>query len=168
MNESNWSLRRRSMAAVVAVAMAVVGFGGSYALADEPIVGLWQATASYDGTPVWNVIMAWTSDGLEVEDYNLPVLEGHICYGHWIKLQGRTYVQTHPYFEYDGATGKPAGTSGLINYKITVSKDGKTFTGEQSGKNGVPGPNPYAPGGNSYSGITLEGTKVEIDKSTLR
>ena len=91
MNESNWSLRRRSLAALVAVAMAVVGLGASGALADEPIVGLWQATASYGDTPLWNVIMAWTSDGLEVEDYALPILEGHICYGHWIKLQGRTY-----------------------------------------------------------------------------
>jgi hypothetical protein len=94
----------------------------------------------------------------------LPILEGHICYGHWIKLQGRTYAQTHPYFEYDEKTGEWAGTSGLINYKITVSDDGKTFTGQQSGKSGVPGPNPYAAGGTSYAGITLNGTKVEVDK----
>ena len=167
MNESNWSLRGRGLATLVAVAMAVLGLGVSRALADEPIVGLWQATASYGDTPLWNVIMAWTSDGLEVEDYALPILEGHICYGHWIKLQGRTYGQTHPYFEYDEKSGEWAGTSGLINYKITVSNDGKTFTGQQSGKSGVPGPNPYAAGGNSYAGITLEGTKVEVDKSLL-
>jgi hypothetical protein len=69
MNESNWSLRARGLVTLVAVAMAVLGLGGSRALADEPIVGLWQATASNGGTPLWNVIMAWTSDGLEVEDY---------------------------------------------------------------------------------------------------
>jgi hypothetical protein len=167
MNESNWSLRARGLVTLVAVAMAVLGLGGSRALADEPIVGLWQATASNGGTPLWNVIMAWTSDGLEVEDYALPILEGHICYGHWIKLQGRTYAQTHPYFEYDEKTGEWAGTSGLINYKITVSDDGKTFTGQQSGKSGVPRPNPYAAGGTSYAGITLNGTKVEVDKRLL-
>ena len=164
---SRWLGHARRLATSVALTLAMLGLGAIRAAADEPIVGLWQATASYGGTPVWNVIMAWTSDGLEVEDYALPILEGHICYGHWVKLTGRTYGQTHPYFEYDQKTGEWAGTSGLINYKITVSNDGKTFTGQQSGKSGVPGPNPYAAGGSSYTGITLEGTKVEVDKTLL-
>ena len=163
----HWSRYVQIAAMAVALGLIVLGLGSSRAAAEEPIVGLWQVTASYGTTPLWNVIMAWTSDGLEVEDYALPILECHICYGHWIKLHGRTYGQTHPYFEYDPKTEEWAGKSGLINYKITVSNDGKTFTGEQSGKSGVPGPNPYAAGGNSCDGITLKGTNVDVDKSLL-
>src|SRR5215471_19163799 len=67
--------------AVISLAFGLITLGltSSEAAALEPIVGLWQASASYDDTPLWNVIMAWTSDGLEVEDYALPILEGHIC-----------------------------------------------------------------------------------------
>lgn len=168
MNESNRSLKGSSMATLIAaVALALLGLGAPSALAEEPIVGLWQAAIKYDDITLENVITAWTSDGLEVEDYALPVLEGHICYGHWIKLQGRTYGQTHPYFEYDQSTGKWTGTSGIIYYTVTVSNDGKTYNGKVSGKFGVPGPNPYASGGTSYSGLTITATKVAVDVSQL-
>ena len=49
----------------------------------------------------------------------------------------------------------------------TVSNDGKTFTGKENGKFGVPGFNPYAAGGTSFSGFTLSATKIEVDKSLL-
>jgi hypothetical protein len=160
---------------VAAVVAAGLGLRPSGAAANErsggargePIVGLWQATVKYGDTVLEDLIAAWTSDGLEFEDYDLPILEGHICYGHWIKLQGRTYGQTHPYFEYDASTGEWAGTSGLISYTVTVSNDGKTFTGKVSGKFNVPGPNPYVSGGTSYSGLTVTATKVAVDASQL-
>jgi hypothetical protein len=171
MKRQSRSLKGRGVATLIAaLIMAVLGLRPSDAAVHErsdgdtrePIVGLWQATIKYGDTVLENVISAWTSDGLEVEDYALPILEGHICYGHWIKLQGRTYGQTHPYFEYDPKTktGEWAGTSGVINYTVTVSKDGKTYSGTVSGKSGVPGPNPYVDGGTSYGGLTITATKV--------
>ena len=152
---------------IVAVIMAMLGLRPPNAAAHEPIVGLWQAVIKYDDSVLENVITAWTSDGLELEDYALPILEGHICYGSWIKLQGRTYGQTHPYFEYKPTTGEWAGTSGVIYYTVTVSKDGKTYSGTVSGKSGVPGPNPYVDGGTSYGGLTITATKVAVDVSQL-
>jgi hypothetical protein len=152
---------------IAAVAVAVLGLGASASFAEEPIIGLWQSKVMYGDTILENVIAAWTADGLEFEDYALPILEGHICYGHWVKLQGRTYGQTHPYYEYDPNSGEWAGTSGVIYYTVTVSKDGKTYSGKVSGKSGVPGPNPYAAGGTSYSGLTVTATKVEVDRSQL-
>jgi hypothetical protein len=84
-------------------------------------------------------------------------------------LQGRTYGQTDPYFEYDPKTpkGEWAGPSGVINCTVTVSKDGKTYSGTVSGKSGVPGPNPYVDGGTSYGGLTITATKVAVDVSQL-
>jgi hypothetical protein len=155
------------VAIAVGLPFLLLGLARSNAAAKEPIVGLWQTTVSQGDTPLWNFISAWTSDGLEVEDYALPILEGHICYGQWIKLKGRSYGQTHPYYEYDPKTGEWAGTSAYINYTVTVSQDGKTFTGQQNGKSGVPGPDPYASGGNPYSGLIVTGKKVEVDKSLL-
>jgi hypothetical protein len=63
--------------------------------------------------------------------------------------------------------GKWDGTSGYFNYTVTVSNDGKTFTGKENGKSGVPGPNPYATGGTPFSGLTLSATKIEVDKTLL-
>jgi len=168
MNGRNRSLNGTGLAALIAViALVVLGFGGSSAFAEEPIVGLWQGTLLYGETVVQNVISGWTAGGLEFEDYASLILLGHICYGHWVKLQGRTYGQTHPYFEYDPSTGEWAGTSGVLNYTVTVSNDGKTFSGKVSGKFGVPGPNPYASGGNPVSGLTIKATKIAVDVSQL-
>jgi hypothetical protein len=165
----HWCPRVQLVAMSLGVAFLLLGLARSNAAAKEPIVGLWQVTVSQGDSPLWNFISTWTSDGLEVEDYALPILEGHICYGHWIQLKGRTYGQTHPYFEYDPKTGEWAGTSAYINYTVTVSQDGKTFTGQQNGKSGVPGPDPYASvsGGTSYGGLIVTGKKVEVDKSLL-
>jgi hypothetical protein len=168
MKGRNRSSKIRVVATLItAVVVAVLGLGASLSLAEEPIVGLWQSKVTYGDTILENVIAAWTADGLEFEDYALPILEGHICYGHWVKLQGRTYGQTHPYYEYDPNTGEWAETSGVIYYIVTVSNDGKTYSGKVSGKFGVPGPNPYVAGGTSYSGLTVTATKVEVDRGQL-
>ena len=167
MNGQNRSSKSKIAATLNVAVVALLALGASASFAEEPIVGLWQSKVMYDGTVLENVIAAWTADGLEFEDYALPILEGHICYGHWVKLQRRTYGQTHPYYEYDPNSGGWAGTSGVIYYTVTVSKDGKTYSGKVSGKSGVPGPDPYAAGGTSYSGLTVTATKVEVDTSQL-
>jgi|SRR5271166_2506424 len=164
-----------NLALAGSIALAVLGFGASSASAHddraavEPIVGLWEITVSFGGVPFDNVFTGWTTDGLEFDqDTGSPILTGYVCYGHWIKLKDHTYGLTHPFFNYDSVTGIWNGTSGYFNYTVTVSKDGKTFTGKENGVPNVPGPNPYAGGGTgAFSGVDLSATKIEVDKSLL-
>jgi hypothetical protein len=133
----------------------------------EPIVGLWLITVTGGGFSD-NVFSGWTRDGLEFDqDTAAPILTGYVCYGHWIKLKDHSYGLTHPFFNYNSSTGVWDGTSGYFNYVVTVSEDGKTFTGKENGVNGVPGPNPYTGKGTPFSGLTLSATKIEVDKSLL-
>jgi hypothetical protein len=67
----------------------------------------------------------------------------------------------------EATEGMSDGTSGYLNYTVTVSNDGKTFTCKENGKIGVPGFNPYAPEGTSFSGLTLSATKIEVNKNLL-
>jgi hypothetical protein len=72
------------------------------------------------------------------------------------------------HYPWDGATlGIWDGTSGYFNYVVTVSEDGKTFTGKQNGTSEVPGPDPYVGTGTSYTGITLSAKKIEVKRSLL-
>ena len=142
------------------------GWGGSNTSAGEPIVGLWLIKASASGYTD-NVFSGWTKDGLEFDqDTAAPILTGYICYGHWIKLKDRTYALTHPFFDYD-EHGVWDGTSGYFNYVVTVSRDGKSFTGKENSVSGVQGPNPYAGTEKPIGGPTLSATKIEVDKSLL-
>ena len=142
-------------------ALVVLGFGASTASAEQPIVGLWEITVKDPGGNVIDyVFTGWTSDGLEFDqDTASPILTGYVCYGHWIKLKDHTYALTHPFFDYNGSTGIWDTTSGYFNYVVTVSHNGKTFTGKENGKSGVPGPNPYAAGGDAVQRIHALGNE---------
>jgi hypothetical protein len=70
-------------------------------------------------------------------------------------------------FDTDRTTGLWDGTSGYFNYTVTVANDGNSFTGKENFTFEVPGTNPYAGGGTSFSGFTLSATKIEVDKSLL-
>lgn len=158
----------RSMIAATAIALAMLGLGASSAKAEEPIVGLWEITESCDGSVCDHIFSGWTSDGLEFDSDISPALVVPLCYGTWIKLKERTFALTHGYFDYDGTTGMWNGNSGYFDYVVTVSKDGKTFTGVANQTDQVPGPNPFAGGGTPYTGtLTLSATKIEVDKSLL-
>jgi hypothetical protein len=108
------SLLTRSVIAATAIAFATLGLGAASASAQEPIVGLWEITSSYQGTVQDYLFSGWTSDGLEFDEDISPVLVNPICYGHWIKLKDRTYAMTHPYFDMSPSTGLWEGTSGLL------------------------------------------------------
>jgi len=161
----------RSLIAATAIALAMLGVGAASAPAQEPIVGLWEITVTGFGPKAGytdNVFTGWTTDGLEFDQDVSPQPGGVVCYGHWIKLKSRTYGLTHPYFDFDLSTGIWAGTSGYLNYVVTVSKDGSTFTGVESGIDGVSGPNPYTgSGGSTFNSINLSATKIEVNKSLL-
>ena len=151
-------------------ALVVLGFGASTASAEQPIVGLWLITVKDSGgNLVDSIFSIWTSDGLESDQDIAPILTGYVCYGTWITIGGRTYGLTHPFFSFqdinsngegtETTEGMWDGTSGYLNYTVTVSNDGKTFAGKENGKFGVPGPNPYASGGTSVQRIHALGNE---------
>jgi hypothetical protein len=146
----------------------------------EPIVGLWLITVTYQGTVVDSVFSGWTSDGLEFDqDVASPMLTGYVCYGTWIKLGDHKYGLTHPYFDYNpgsvtaplpfngGALGIWDGTSGYFNYVVTVSNDGKAFTGVENGTSEIPGPDPYVGAVPMPPLVTLSAKKIEVNRSLL-
>ena len=170
----------RILSLASAFMLLVVGFGSSNARAQEPIVGLWQITVKDSGgNIVDSVFSGWTSDGLEFDQDISPILIGEVCYGSWIKLGDHKYALTHPFFNFmdlevngegtEATEGFADGTSGYLNYVVTVSNDGKTFSGRENLK-AVAGLNPYDPKATaifSESGLTLSATKIEVDKSLL-
>ena len=171
MSDRKWCRNVRAVA-LSAAALLMLGFAASNATAGgndmEPIVGLWQITVKDPGGNFLDsVFSVWTNDGTESDQDLGPILLGYVCYGTWIKLGERQYGLTHPYFEFDQTTGHSIGTSAYFNYTVTVSRDGKTFSGKQNGAVGVPGLNPYTGGGTLYSGLTISATKVQVDKSLL-
>ena len=146
---------------------------------NEPIVGLWQITANFTGGGVDHVISGWTRDGLEFDqDSGSPILTGYVCYGTYVKLDKGTYGLTHPFFDFqslndngegtENTEGQWDGTSGFFDYTVTVSKDGKSFTGKENVKV-VEGANPYDPNAKVLATFTatLSATKVSVDTSQL-
>jgi hypothetical protein len=171
---------------LIQVLIVFLGFAASWSVQaaeerkdKEPIVGLWLITVSYQGSVVDNVFSGWTSDGLEFDqDTGSPMLTGYVCYGTWIKLGDHRYGLTHPYFDYNPGTitalpwngvalGVWDGTSSYFNYVVTVSKDGKTFTGTENATVEVPGPDPYVGAGALFSGFTLSARKIEVNTGLL-
>lgn len=147
--------------------------------AKEPIVGLWRIIATDDsGNIVDRVISGWTSDGLEFDQDISPILTGYVCYGTWVKLDHNTYGLTHPFFTFQDANsngegseateGQWDGNSAYFDYKVTVDKHGKTFTGKEVVKI-VLGPDPYDPNATVlFTGtFNLSATKLEVDRSLL-
>jgi hypothetical protein len=176
MSHRKWFGSARATALAVCLAFVVPATTAAEERVNrEPIVGLWSITVSYGGSVIDTVFSGWTSDGLEFDqDTSSPILTGYICYGTWIKLGDHRYALTHPFFDYvPGAAtwnvtaGTWDGTSGYFNYVVTVSDDGKTFTGEENGMSEVPGPNPYVGAGTAFSGITLSATKIKVNESLL-
>lgn len=167
---------------LAAIVTLMLAGGRSIAWADEPIVGLWQITIkNLSGKFINSFFTGWTSDGLEFDqDVSSPILTGNICYGHWIKLKGRTYGLTHPFFTFmdpnangegtESTEGFSDGNSGYFNWVVTVANDGESFTGKANFKI-VVGLNPYDPNAKVLAqgsgAATLSATKIEVDRSLL-
>jgi hypothetical protein len=144
----------------------------------EPIVGLWRIIATDDsGNILDRVISGWTSDGLEFDQDISPILTGYVCYGTWVKLGKNTYGLTHPFFTFqdpnfgegsEATEGQWDGNSAYFDYRVTVDKTGKAFTGKMVVKV-VQGPDPYDPSATvlSTSTANLAATKLEVDRSLL-
>jgi hypothetical protein len=176
MNEQNWRLRGRGVAAVIAaVALAVVGLGASGAVADEPIVGFWQATwkDATTGDVVLNVWDVWHSDRTETQNDSTNTIAGNVCQGAWVPLGKRTYGLTHPSFAF---AVEPEGQEGQfidafscnILQRITVDKSGKNYAGPGLIKC-VAGIDPLDPTAqvNFTESIAITAKRVTVDVSQL-
>ena len=139
MNRPNWTQRGNWSIAklITACAVAMLGFGTSSAFADEPIVGLWQATWTDDsngpteGQVVLNVWDVWQADRTETQNDSTPVIQGFVCQGAWTPLGKRTYFLSHPSYVYTGADGHLDETQSTVIYeKVTVSNEGNSFQGK--------------------------------------
>ena len=162
------ALLSRGIFAAAVVALVMIGFGAARASASESIVGLWQITLKDSGGNfIDSVFSGWTSDGLEFDQDIVPILTENVCYGTWIKLGGHSYGLTHPFFDFVGTTGLWDGTSGHFEYTVTVANDGNSFTGKENFTFEVPGTNPYAGGGTTFTGFTISATRITVDKSLL-
>jgi hypothetical protein len=127
----------RSVVAALALEMLVLALcTASDAFAQEPIVGLWQATwtdasgGASNGNVVANVWDVWHSDRTETQNDSGPVIAGFVCQGAWQPLGNRTYFLAHPSFDYLGTDGHLDTTSSAVIYeRVTVSKDGNSLGG---------------------------------------
>ena len=161
----------RTWAIIAGFALVLLGAASTTARADEPIVGLWQATWTDAGTRgvVANVWDVWHSDHTETQNDSGPVIAGFVCQGAWTSLGQRTYGLTHPSFNYVGANGQLDTTSvSLIFEKVTVSKDGKTFAGPGIIKV-LSGIDPFDPNATVLftEKINISAKRVTVDTSQL-
>jgi hypothetical protein len=161
----------RVATAAVLLTMLTMGAISPNARADEPIVGLWQATWTDANTNavVANLWDVWHSDRTEAQNDSGPVIAGFVCQGVWIPLGGRTYGLSHPFFNYTGADGHLDTTSSSVVYeKVTVAKDSKSFAGTGIIKV-FSGINPFDPSATllSSENIKVAATRVTVDPSQL-
>jgi hypothetical protein len=163
------------IALIAAITLGVLGLNASNASADEPIVGLWEATwtdasgGPGNGSVVANVWDVWHSDGTETQNDNGPVIIGFVCQGVWTKVGKRSYFLSHPSFNYLGDDGHLDTTSSTVIFeKVTVSKDGNSFKGIGAIK-GYSGIDPFDPSATLFYTfpINITAKRVIPDTSQL-
>jgi hypothetical protein len=121
-------------------------FGGNYREAGEemePIVGMWHVLFTAkgnpspgppDGAPIDNAMVVWHADKTEIMNSGRPPQDGDFCLGVWEEVGKCHYKLNHfAWMGYDTTNapegiGMPAGPT-HITEDVTVSSDGKTFTG---------------------------------------
>jgi len=103
------------------------------------IVGMWHVRfiaegngpdLPPDGAQVDNAFSLWHSDGTEETLSSRPPATGDVCFGVWQELGERQYILNHYGIAFD-PTVDPNTPQGFANIRenITISRDGKSFTG---------------------------------------
>jgi hypothetical protein len=147
---------------------------GSLLLASDDadaIVGMWHATFTAegnepgppDGTPIDNTLVVWHSDGTEIMNSARPPQDGDFCLGVWQKTGRLTYKLNHfAWLSNDTANapsgiGNPQGPTRFFE-EITLSPDGKHYTGRFTLDASDPSGNPVA----HIVGV-ISATRVTVD-----
>jgi hypothetical protein len=130
--------RKRSLVAVVAlvaaIALSAVGTmgaaaGGSAQSARNTLAGSWDVAVDRPA-PLSDLrsLQTFTENGSVVEIANGGATVRSPSHGAWKRVAGRDYASTIVFFRYDPQSGAYLGTQ-KINRTITLSQDGKSFTG---------------------------------------
>jgi len=166
-------LRRWRVAAMGVATLLMMGLASAPALADQPIVGLWEVTLSLTGMPPLHSFENWNSDHTQLENAAKPILGGNVCLGAWISLGKNSFGLTHPVYLFDDTAessteGQPTGNSGNLLYSITVDSSKANFSGNATLKlyKGFDPFDPAAPVLATFKG-TVVGKRVSVDKSQL-
>lgn len=97
-----------------------------------PIIGLWHViyTNSADQSTFNDTLDTWHMDGTEFESAYLAPAGGNVCVGVW-KESGRRSVKLHHlgWLFNPGMPTANATNSFTIDSEITVSEDGKSYSG---------------------------------------
>jgi len=158
--------RLAMLSAVAFLTMAAAG-PTTNAAAQPPIVGLWEVTVTFTDGPVLSSFETWSSDGTQAETANKPVLSGNVCLGLWTSLGKQSYGLTHPVYNFDD-TGTSDGTSANLMYRVTLSHDKNSFSGNAS-LTAFPGLDPFDPAVNGtvlFTG-TVTAKRITVNKSQL-
>lgn len=97
--------------------------------ARDPVVGVWYVVYTSGGKTFNETVDTWHSDGTEFESAYLPVLAGNICEGVWKPTGWHKVRNHHVGWLFDAVKGGTANGTFTIDENITVSNDGKTYTG---------------------------------------
>jgi hypothetical protein len=83
-----------------------------------------------DGVQIDSTLSQWHSDGTEVTLSSRPPATGDVCLGVWKEVGERHYKLNHYGIAFDPSVD-PNTPRGFDNIRqdVTVSRDGKTFTG---------------------------------------
>ncbi len=102
-------------------------FGGAESTS---IVGLWHVIYTMTGGGLFNdTFDMWHSDGTEFEAAFLPPEAGNICYGVWKQVAGTVKLHHLGWLFTPGSTPGTATGTFTIDDVITVSRDGKSYSG---------------------------------------
>ena len=111
----------KSVGLVLSVTLLLVGLTTRIAMASEPIVGLWQITATDShGAFLDSLFTGWTSDGLEFDQDISPILTGYVCYGPLDQAKGSHLCSHAPFLHIYGPEHKRSGTESTEGFSMAT------------------------------------------------
>jgi hypothetical protein len=129
------------------------------------VVGFWRALLLINGnaaTPLFQSIVQFHSDGLEMENADIPTIGGNVCMGVW-KQHGNTVQIYHVALIFDSGTGLPPTATGVSRYSIitqtnTLDDDGNSYHGTFTATN-------YDSDGTNLGSVsgTTEGHRIDFN-----
>jgi hypothetical protein len=93
----------------------------------KSIVGLWHTLYTSNGSPFFETLKEWHSDGTEFENVNHNPAIGSVCVGVWKQVNARSVRLHHLGFLF-AADGTPNGTF-VVDETDTLAANGMSYDG---------------------------------------